>query len=100
MSRYAWPGHAMTCRRYHGPRTPWPGHARRKLLTYLVAELTNEGVDHLIIESQDSALDGRDRNTILKSFQVNSTDPAFTYGWRTKDRTSAVVRRRARGRYP
>lgn len=58
--------------------------ARRKLLTYLVAELTNEGVDHLIIESQDSVLDGRDRDTILSWFQVNSTDPAFTYGWRTK----------------
>ena len=58
--------------------------ARRKLLTYLVAELTNEGVDHLIIESQDSALDGRDRNTILSWFQANSTDPAFTFGWRTK----------------
>lgn len=58
--------------------------ARRKLLTYLVAELTNDGVDHLIIESQDSALDGRDRNTILSWFEVSSTDPAFTYEWRTK----------------
>ncbi len=58
--------------------------ARRKLLTYLVAGLTNEGVDHLIIESQDSALDGRDRDTIVSWFQVKSTDPAFTHGWRTK----------------
>ena len=58
--------------------------ARRQLLTYLVAELTNDGVDHLIIESQGSALDGRDRNTILDSFQATSTGPAFTYEWRTK----------------
>lgn len=58
--------------------------ARRQLLAYLVAELTNEGVAHLIIESQDSALDGRDRNTILDSFQANSIGSAFTYEWRTK----------------
>ena len=57
---------------------------RRELLAYLVAELTNDGVDHLIIESQGTALDGRDRNTILDSFQANSTGPAFTYEWRTK----------------
>ncbi len=58
--------------------------ARRELLAYLVAELTNDGVDHLIIESQGPAPDGRDRNTILDSFQANSTGPAFTYEWRTK----------------
>ena len=58
--------------------------ARRELLAYLVAELTNDGIDHLIIESQGTALDGRDRNTILDSFQADSTGPAFTYEWRTK----------------
>ncbi|MDE0376542.1 MAG: hypothetical protein OXK16_11340 [bacterium] len=58
--------------------------ARRELLTYLVAELTNDGVAHVIIESQDSVLDGRDRHTILDSFQADSTGPPFTYRWGTK----------------
>ena len=58
--------------------------ARRGLLAHLVAELTNDGVDHLIIESQDTALDGRDRNTILDTFQANRGGPAFTYEWHTK----------------
>ena len=58
--------------------------ARRELLAYLIAELTNDGIDHLIIESQGTALDGRDRNTILDSFQADNTGPAFTYEWRTK----------------
>ena len=58
--------------------------ARRKLLTYLVAELTNDRVDHVIIESQGRSLDGRDRNTILDSFHDDSAGPAFTYEWRTK----------------
>ncbi|MCQ3805525.1 MAG: hypothetical protein OXF41_09240 [bacterium] len=59
-------------------------NARRELLAYLVAELTNDGIDHLIIESQGTTPDGRDRNTILDSFQANRSGPAFTYEWRTK----------------
>lgn len=58
--------------------------ARRELLAHLVAELTNDGIDHLIIESQDTALDGRDRNTILDTFRANRGGPTFTYEWRTK----------------
>ena len=58
--------------------------ARRKLLACLVAELTNDGVDHVIIESQGPALDGRDRNTILDSSRADSAGPALTYEWRTK----------------
>lgn len=58
--------------------------ARRKLLACLVAELTNDGIDHLSIESQGMALDGRDRKTILDSFHANGTRPAFTYEWCAK----------------
>ena len=57
--------------------------ARRDLLTHLVAELTNEGIDHLIIESQAPDLDGRDRHTILDLSRTYSAGPAFTYEWRT-----------------
>ena len=58
--------------------------ARRELLTYLVAELTNDGVDQVIIESQGPDLDGRDRNTILDLSRGDSAGPVFTYEWRTK----------------
>ena len=58
--------------------------ARRELLTHLVAEVTNDGVDHLIIESQGPDLDGRDRHTILDLSRADSAGPAFTYEWRTK----------------
>lgn len=58
--------------------------ARRELLAHLVAELTRDGVDRLIIESQGPDLDGRDRNTILDLSRADSADPAFSYEWRTK----------------
>ena len=58
---------------------------RRELLAYLVAELINEGVDHVIIESsQVPTCDGWDRNTILDSFEADSANRTFTYDWRTK----------------
>ena len=59
--------------------------ARRELLDYLVAELINDRVDHVIIESsQVPARDGRDRNAILDLTQADSASPTFTYDWRTK----------------
>ena len=48
--------------------------------------------DHLIIESQDSGFDGRDRNTILDSFQASAIGPAFIYEWRTKTEPLLSVR--------
>ena len=57
--------------------------ARAALLTELVAELANEGVGHVVIESRGQREDGRDRYVILNCFR-KLTAPAFSYDWRTK----------------
>ena len=57
--------------------------ARAEVLTHLVAELINEGVGHVIIESRGQREDGRDRSVILNCFRER-TVAAFSYDWRTK----------------
>ena len=49
-----------------------------------MSELTDDGVDHIVIESQGSRLDGRDRSTILDFAQRSRPSPALSYEWRTK----------------
>ena len=59
-----------------------PLEARRELLAHLVAELLNDRVDHVIIESSGvQANDGRDRDTILDSFRADSANRTFTHDW-------------------
>ena len=58
---------------------------RQELLAHLVAELLNDGVDHVIIESSQSpTIDGWDRDTILDSFRADSANRTFAYYLRTK----------------
>ena len=56
---------------------------RANLLTELVAELANDGVRHVVIESRGSREDGRDRATILNCFRERSV-ATLSYDWRTK----------------
>ncbi len=56
---------------------------RATLLTELAAELANEGVGHVVIESRGPREDGRDRSTILNCLRELPA-PTFSYDWRTK----------------
>lgn len=56
--------------------------ARAALLSAASSLLVDEGVDHLMIESQGSLEDGRDRSTILDTFGSRGGVP-FSYDWRT-----------------
>ncbi|MDE0643576.1 MAG: hypothetical protein F4Z36_01325 [Acidimicrobiia bacterium] len=57
---------------------------RRRLLNHLVAGLINDGIDHLIIESQGNDLDRRDRDTVMDAIKSKDPGPALTYEWLTK----------------
>ncbi|MCP4963593.1 MAG: hypothetical protein GY925_30530 [Actinomycetia bacterium] len=57
--------------------------ARQLLLADLSTELHLEGVDHLIIESVDDVTNGRDKRTLLDSFESSGGVP-FAYDWRSK----------------
>lgn len=63
-------------------------NARQLLLADLSTDLHLEGVDHLIIESVDDVTNGRDKRTLLDSFESSGGVP-FAYDWRSKsERTS------------
>lgn len=56
---------------------------RGELLSGIARLLVDEGVDHLVIESQGPREDGRDRAILLDAFRDSGGIP-FTYDWRTK----------------
>ncbi|CAN5797005.1 hypothetical protein BH23ACT2_BH23ACT2_07260 [soil metagenome] len=57
--------------------------ARSHLLAEISRLLVEDGVDHLVIESQGAREDGRDRASLLDTFNRSGGVP-FTYDWRTK----------------
>lgn len=56
---------------------------RATLLAQLATELSEEGVEHVVIESRGQREDGRDRSAILDCFRGRPA-PTFNYDWRTK----------------
>lgn len=56
---------------------------RSHLLAEISRLLVDDGVDHLVIESQGAREDGRDRASLLDTFNRSGGVP-FTYDWRTK----------------
>lgn len=57
--------------------------ARQAMLAEMVREAAAEGVDHLVIEASDAATVGRDRVTLLRTFEGTGGVP-FRYDWRSK----------------
>ena len=49
----------------------------------MVRDAAADGVDHLVIEASDAATVGRDRVTLLRTFEGTGGVP-FRYDWRSK----------------
>jgi aspartate oxidase len=57
--------------------------ARQGMLAEMVRDAAADGVDHLVIEASDAATVGRDRVTLLRTFEGTGGVP-FRYDWRSK----------------
>jgi hypothetical protein len=53
------------------------------MLAEMVRDAAADGVDHLVIEASDAATVGRDRVTLLRTFEGTGGVP-FRYDWRSK----------------
>jgi hypothetical protein len=57
--------------------------ARQAMLAEMARGAAAEGVDHLVIEASDAATVGRERVTLLRTFEGTGGVP-FRYDWRSK----------------